>query len=232
MEAHAEDCILVPPDAEAALPREPIVFDDEDAEGGEVSRPSLGQQVAGEAKQVEFTLTRRGRDFILRLGERVAYHGARGGPKSCRLGRVTQVDQARAQVGVHRYLPEVSGVRIKSASEGSRPALETVSVKEVITKVDLNKDGVLAASSARKLDKAGYSLQERTAVVAPAEGVRGGFDLADAFSKILVAEERPQAPASAELLSVKKWAGAHLPKECLDVLEVSWGEPVLSRAAL
>ena len=65
-----------------------------------------------------------------------------------------------------------------TASEGSRPALETVSVKEVITKVDLNKDGVLAASSARKLDKAGYSLQERTAVVAPAEGVRGGFDLA------------------------------------------------------
>ena len=173
----------------------------------------------------------------------MAYRGARGGPKSCRLGRVTQVDQARAQVGVHRYLPEVSGVRIKwvlaylkedgsmTASEGSRPALETVSVKEVITKVDLNKDGVLAASSARKLDKAGYSLQERTAVVAPAEDVRGGFDLADAFSKVLVAEERPQAPASAELLSVRKWAGAHLPKECLDVLEVSWGEPVLSRAA-
>ena len=114
-----------------------------------------------------------------------------------------------------------------TASEESRPALETVSVKEVITKVD----GVLAASSARKLDKAGYSLQERTAVVAPAEDVRGGFDLADAFSKVLVAEERPQAPASAELLSVKKWAAAHLPKECLDVLEVSWGEPVLSRAA-
>ena len=136
-------------------------------EGGEVSRPSLGQQVAGEAKQVEFTLTRRGRDFILRLGERVAYRGARGGPKSCRLGRVTQVDQARAQVGVHRYLPEVSGVRIKwalaylkedgsmTSSEGSRPSIETVSVKEVITKVDLNRDGVLAASSARKLDKAG-----------------------------------------------------------------------------
>ena len=72
-----------PPDAEAALPREPIVFEDEDHEGGEVSRPSLGQQVAGEAKQVEFTLT--------------TYRGTRGGPKSCRLGRVTQIDQARAQ---------------------------------------------------------------------------------------------------------------------------------------
>ena len=243
MEAHAEDCILVPPDAEAAQPREPIVFEDEDHEGGEVSRPSLGQQVAGEAKQVEFTLTRRGRDFILRLGECVAYRGARGGPKSCRLGRVTQVDQARAQVGVHRYLPEVSGVRIKwalaylkedgsmTSSEGSRPSIETVSVKEVVTKVDLNRDGVLAASSARKLDKAGYSLQERTALVAPRESACGGLDLAGALSNVLVLEEGPSAAASAELLSVSKWAEAHLPKECLDILEVSWGEPVLSRAA-
>ena len=54
-----------------------------------------------------------------------------------------------------------------TSSEGSRPSIETVSVKEVITKVDLNRDGVLAASSARKLDKAGYLLQERTALVAP-----------------------------------------------------------------
>ena len=212
--------------------------------GGDVSRPSLGQQVAGEAKQVEFTLTRRGRDFILRLGERVAYRGARGGPKSCRLGRVTQVDQARAQVGVHRYLPEVSsGVRIKwalaylkedgsmTSSEGSRPCIETVSVKEVITKVDLNRDGVLAASSARKLDKAGYLLQERTALVAPRESACGGLDLAAALSNVLVSEEGPSAPASAELLSVSRWAETHLPKDCLDILEVSWGEPVLSRAA-
>ena len=97
--------------------------------------------------------------------------------------------------------------------------------------MDLNQDGVLAASSARKLDKAGYSLQERTALVAPTRDVCGGLDLADALSKILVAEDGPQAPASVELLLVKKWADAHLPKECLDILEVSWGEPVLSRAA-
>ena len=65
---------------------------------------------------MEFTLTRRGRDFILRLHNRVAYRGARGGPKSCRLGRVTQVDQARAQVGVHRYLPKLCPA---SGSSGS-----------------------------------------------------------------------------------------------------------------
>ena len=30
---------------------------------------------------------------------------------------------------------------------------------------------------------------------------------------------------------MRKWAEAHLPKECLHILEVSWGDPVLSRAA-
>ena len=118
-----------------------------------------------------------------------------------------------------------------TSSEGSRPAIETVSVKEVITKVDLNRDGVLAASSARKLDKAGYLLQERTALVAPRESACGGLDLAAALSHVLASEEGPSAPSSAELLSVKKWAETHLPKECLDILEVSWGEPVLSEAA-
>ena len=97
--------------------------------------------------------------------------------------------------------------------------------------MDLNRDGILAASSARKLDKAGYSLQERTALVAPRESACGGLDLAGALANVLVLEEGPSAPPSAELLSVSQWAGTHLPKECLDILEVSWGEPVLSRAA-
>ena len=107
---------------------------------------------------------------MLRLGDRVAYRGARGGPKVRRLGKVTQVDQARAQIGVHRYLPEAGGVRIKwvlayldesgslMTREGTRPAHESISVKDVICKVDVNRDGVLAAAFARKLDKGGYSL--------------------------------------------------------------------------
>ena len=51
------------------------------------------------------------------------------------------------------------------------------------------------------------------------------------LSHVLVSEEGSSTPASAELLSVSRWAETHLPKECLDILEVSWGEPVLSRAA-
>ena len=151
MEAHAEDCILVPADADGAESREPVVFEDDGTGGDGSSRPSLGQQVQGDAKQVEFTLTRRGRDFVLRLGDRIAYRGVGGGPKVCRLGRVTQVDAARAQVGVHRYLPDASGVRVKwrlafiaedgalTLSEGTRPAHEAVSVREIISKIDLKR---------------------------------------------------------------------------------------------
>ena len=57
MEAHAEDCILVPEDADGAESREPVVFEDDEVGGDDSSRPSLRQQVQGEAKQVEFTLT-------------------------------------------------------------------------------------------------------------------------------------------------------------------------------
>ena len=45
-------------------------------------------------------------------------------------------------------------------------------MKEIISKVDINKDGVLAAASARKLDKGGYVLQERARV---ARDAAGGF---------------------------------------------------------
>ncbi|CAE7764062.1 pol, partial [Symbiodinium microadriaticum] len=153
------------------------------------------------------------------------------------------VDQARAQVGVHRYLPEVSGVRIKWAlaylkedgsmttSEGSRPSIETVSVKEVITKVDLNRDGVLAASSARKLDKAGYLLQERTAFgCSERERLRRLGPRGCSLSRPCVGG-RAFSPCLRRAAFGKNVGETHLPKECLDILEVSWGEPVLSRAA-
>ena len=166
IEAHAEDCVLIPADSEVPESREPIVFED-DQEG---AAPSLGQQASGEAKPIEFSLTRRGRQFVLRIGERVAYR--RDGTKICYLGQVTQVDSALATVSVHRYIPEVGGMRVKwrlayldeegqLGWEGTRAALEPVTIKEIICKIDINRDGVLAASSARKLDKGGYSLQER-----------------------------------------------------------------------
>ena len=243
MEAHAEDCILVPADADGAESREPVVFEDDGTGGDGSSRPSLGQQVQGDAKQVEFTLTRRGRDFVLRLGDRIAYRGVGGGPKVCRLGRVTQVDAARAQVGVHRYLPDASGVRVKwrlayiaedgalTLSEGTRPAHEAVSVREIISKIDLNRDGVLAAASARKLDKGAYSLQDRTLERASRTST-GVLSTREALADLLVAEPRVLQPrASPESGAVESWFRQYFLGGVADVLEVAWGDAVVSDAA-
>ena len=74
------------------------------------------------------------------------------------------MDEARARIGVHRYVPDASGLRVKwrlgfmdeegklTSGNGARPCVESVTVKEIISKVDINKDGVLAAASARKLE--------------------------------------------------------------------------------
>ena len=59
LEAHAEDCILVPADADVAATREPVVFKDPKDD----DQPSLGQQAGGESKQavgIYFYLKRQG----------------------------------------------------------------------------------------------------------------------------------------------------------------------------
>ena len=84
----------------------------------------------------------------------------------------SQIDGAKAQIGVLRYVPDASGLRAKwrlgfvdeegrvTRGEGAKPCVESesVTVKDIICKVDINKDGILAAASARKLDKSGYVL--------------------------------------------------------------------------
>ena len=161
----------------------------------------------------------------------------------CRLGRVTQVDAARAQVGVHRYLPDASGVRVQwrlafiaedgalTLSEGTRPAHEAVSVREIISKIDLNRDGVLAAASARKLDKGAYSLQDRTFERA-SRASTGVLSIREALADLLVAEPRVLQPrASPESGAVESWFRQYFFGGVADVLEVAWGDAVVSDAA-
>ena len=181
---------------------------------------------------------------MLRLGDRVAYRGARGGPKVCRLGKVTQVDQARAQIGVHRYIPEAGGVKIKwvlayldesgslTTHEGTRPAHESISVKDVICKVDVNRNGVLAAASARKLDKGGYSLQEQVAVALCSQDP-GCLDVDKALAELLCESGSALAVSSKshEMAQVEAWIAKFLRGGVSDILEVSWGTPVVSEAA-
>ncbi|CAK9002134.1 Retrovirus-related Pol polyprotein from transposon 412 [Includes: Protease [Durusdinium trenchii] len=239
IEAHAEDCILVPADSDPPESRDPVVFED-DREG---QAPSLGQQVVGDTTQVEFSVQRRGRQFVLRLGERIAYKRS-AGQKVCSLGQVTQVDVAQGQVGVHRYLPEVGGLRVKwrlaylneegeLGLAGARPAQEPVKIKEIICKVDISKDGVLAAASARKLDKGGYALEERVARVERAGPVSAAELCRELLTELgagSVVDGSPSVWRTEEGRKVAKWVQTNgRPK--VRFWEVFAGEAGLSSAA-
>ena len=236
-EAHAEDCVLVPADSPAES-REPVVFEEPQDDA-----PSLGQQISGEAKQVEFTVQRRGRQFVLRIGERIAYR--RGpDPKVCFLGRVTQVDVAQAQVSVHRYLPDVSGLRVRwqlayldeegqMGLEGTRPALEPVSIKEVICKVDLSRDGILAAGSARKLDKGGYSLRDRVSRSGLCSSASGPSSFAENFTQLMSVGSPRDLPSlwkSVEGAPVLEWVERNKPGR-IQFWEIFAGQAGLTFAA-
>ena len=160
VEAHSEDCVLVPADVDEGpdLSRD-LLLDD----GAPDEPPSLGQRLKGEGEQREFVMQRRGRQFVLRIGDVVAYTK---GFKVCHFGRVTQVSVAEGTVGVHKYRPITGSLRVKWVlsflneegvidENGTRPLIEQVKLKEIVTKADISRDGVLAASTSRKLDKSG-----------------------------------------------------------------------------
>ena len=165
VEAHAEDCVLIPEDLEDPAEGRDIVFD----AGPPDEAPSIGQRILGEGEQREFVLQRRGRQFVLRIGDVVAYTKGR---KICQFGKVTQVSVGDGTIGVQKFRA-ISGsqLRVKwvlsllneegvPSPEGTRPDLDQVRLKEIITKADISRDGILAAATSRKLDKAGYRLHE------------------------------------------------------------------------
>ncbi|CAJ1332032.1 unnamed protein product, partial [Effrenium voratum] len=132
-----------------------------------------GQMIKGETEQVEFTMKRRGKQYVLKIGDVMAFRKGYG-PKLCAIGRVTSIAVSEGVVHVHKYAPEIGGLRVKwcllyldqqgqesLAPEGGRPCIEEVKMSLLITKVELSRDGILQASSARKLDKGGYRLEER-----------------------------------------------------------------------
>ncbi|CAJ1346559.1 unnamed protein product, partial [Effrenium voratum] len=110
--AHAEDCVLIPDDV-CADARDEIQFDSDPDD----SRPSLGQMIKGETKQVEFTMKRRGKQYVLKIGDVMAFRKGYG-PKLCAIGRVTSVAVSEGVVHVHKYAPEIGGLRVKWCISG------------------------------------------------------------------------------------------------------------------
>ena len=189
--AHAEDVILLPKSEDFDInpegPPEPVKFEDSVADG-----PRSVTDLRSKP-QSEFTITRRGRPYVLRLGDVMAYHSTAGDGKICKVGRVVAVAAGEGTVTVHRYGARTGGLRVRwapvylnregveSFEPSERPSLDVVTIKRLITKLEVNADGVLDAAGARRLDKGGYRLSESMLVSQSCDEVAVSAPCADSL---------------------------------------------------
>ena len=170
--AHAEDVVLLPKtqdfDMDPEGSPEPVRFE-ESTENGPRSLTDMRSK-----PQSEFTVTRRGRPYVIRLGDMMAYQSGGQDAKICKVGRTVAVAAGEGTVTLHKYGARTGGLRVRwapvyltregeeSFEHSDRPSLDVVTIKRLITKLDINADGVLDAAGARRLDKGGYRLSEST----------------------------------------------------------------------
>ena len=224
--AHTEDLVLLPREIKEPDVREPIEFDAAGPDDGPRSVARLGEKA-----QAEFTITRRGQPYVLRLGDVVAYIAA-GNGKLCKIGRVVSVTTADGSVTVHKYAAQTGGLRVKWVpvyldEEGAevlvhspRPSLEILTIKRLITKVTVNADGILDAAGARRLDKGGYQLSETVYVTRVFPTIRSDSDRR--WDSLKWADPEP-----AERSDVRPWVSEG---RRVDFLEVFSGQAQLSAA--
>ena len=171
-EYQIEGHILCPPGSHDL---EVPAFDNKAFEKDDEEPLSIGQICQAPEDQGQAVLRRRGQKFILRKGEHVAYTTT--SRKICLIGRVIAIHEADQTVVVQRYHPEAGGLRVhwkplfrkqsnvpeapvKEDFDGTEPVKDTLTVKQLVTKADLNADGVLGAAAARRLDRSNYRLAE------------------------------------------------------------------------
>ena len=108
----------------------------------------------------------------LSAGQYIAYSLSRPG-KVCTVGRVWTITRAEASIVVHKHKPSTDGrLRVKwrpvftaqteaggheVLDAGAAPSLEQITVQQVLAVVQLH-DGVMSHAAARRLDKAGWTL--------------------------------------------------------------------------
>ena len=238
--AHLEDCIVCPPDAADAEERPPAI--EFEAEQDAPPR-SVGEilQRSDQEKHEAFTIQRRGRAYVLRVGEHVAY--SLGYNKQCHVGRVTKVVHSDNSVIVHKFRPVVGGFRVswksvywtadkeETFTGTSEPCLDTVLAKQLVTKLELDAGGVLSAAAARRLDKSRYRLSEEGGHVASmsSQSVPFGAESAARLEEFVQLVRSPPR-VSHEVFSfsrapiLQKWVSVGL----CDFLEVFDGRAALS----
>ena len=179
-EVHVEDVVLLPESARDLERREPLEFEaDEPGEplGEDINvRRSVGEMLESAGRPDESKPAVKpllvGKLKSLTTGQCVTYAVS---PKKCRVGRVHKITRAESGLVVHQHEPMTDGkLRVKwlpvfvrkngekvlgNDDADGTPSLESVPLNKVVAVIQLN-DGVMGHAVARKLDIAGYSLDE------------------------------------------------------------------------
>jgi hypothetical protein len=114
IQGHMEDLIKCPVDlCDLEYERQRLTLDaTEPAEGAAARQRSIGQILknTGLPKQQSMEVKRRGKQYVLRVGEYIAY-APDDRRHICTIGKVVRVMEAEESVSVHRMGPESSGFR-------------------------------------------------------------------------------------------------------------------------
>ena len=182
---------------------------------------------------------------MIRLGDMMAYQSGERDAKVCKVGRTVAVAAGEGTVTLHKYGARTGGLRVRwapvyltregeeSFSHSDRPSLDVVTIKRLITKLDINADGVLDAAGARRLDKGGYRLSESTLLTHDRGEVAGSALRADSVLKTVedgrwgLLAKMGLAPDDGEK-GLQRWLSSG---DRVDFLEIFSGVARLSAAA-
>ena len=171
-DVHADWVVVIPQEVDDIERGTPIALeDDTDAPQSLDSRRSPGQMIEAAARGASPVAPCAPKRIKgLQVGSYVVYTGE--GVKRCRVGRVLNLSDVERAVTVHkhravtdsrlrvRWLPSfIDADQGEIVGAGTTPAIQTVSVDALVSVIELH-DGVIGHASARRLDKAGWRIDD------------------------------------------------------------------------
>ena len=168
IEVHLEDVIILQDDA--CDPERELSLEDEGVDDTERRNRSPGEMLEQKGnKQQDQRLKKPGAGKLTKLtiGQFIAYAGVGHANKMLRIGKVVAITRAEGIVGVHRFRPISDGrlrirwepLMLKDAYNAENPVLENIHARQIVTVVQLH-DGIVSHAAARRLDRAGWKLDE------------------------------------------------------------------------
>ena len=201
-------------------------------DAGQAERPSPGQLLEAAATAVVVPADAaessriRTRMRGVAAGRTIAYAaGSTGNDKHCRIGKVKYASEDGSSVTVLVFRPRLDHSRFRllweQAYADEAGILETIAIKRVLGTVELN-GGVLNHASSRRLEKAGWRLEEGTITTDGAVQISTVQWLANIIDHAAARAEQITAACHGDLKS--PWREARIPPA------LGWRRPSLPRS--